>query len=125
MRNFLKTDYSRQKGHEAVSRRNIISSKKLDQDEKKVLEAFASGKYKSALTDERNKQLAEAAENTFKKDNRDPEVLQRCALREGVPYQALVSSVLHEYVSGSLKQTAAYNRLKMDAQKRRTSGLER
>ncbi len=88
-----------------------MSSRKLDQEEKDVLEAFESGKYKSELTDERKRLLAEVAENTFKKDkrinirisSRDLEALQRRALREGVPYQTLVSSVLHKYVSGSLK----------------------
>jgi predicted DNA binding CopG/RHH family protein len=99
-----------------------MSRKKLDQEEKKVLEDFESGKYKSVLTDKRKKQLADAAENTFKKDkrinirlsSRDLEALQRRALREGVPYQTLVSSVLHKYVSGSLKETTADNGLKKD-----------
>ena len=91
-----------------------MSSGKLDQEEKEVLEAFESGQYKSVLTDERKKLLTEAAKNTFKKDkrinirlsSRDLEALQRRALREGVPYQTLVSSVLHKYVSGSLKEIA-------------------
>lgn len=106
-----------------------MSSKKLDQEEKEVLEAFESGKYKSALTKERKKFLTEAAGNTFKKDkrinirlsSRDLEALQRRALREGVPYQTLVSSVLHKYVSGSLKETAANNQIKKDTQKTRAS----
>ena len=104
-----------------------MSSRKLDQDEKEILDAFESGKYKSVLTTKRKKLLAEAAENTFKKDkrinirlsSRDLESLQRRALREGVPYQTLVSSVLHKYVAGSLKETAADNQLKKDAQKTR------
>ena len=91
-----------------------MSSGKLDQEEKEILEAFESGQYKSVLTDERKKLLTEAAKNTFKKDkrinirlsSRDLEALQRRALREGVPYQTLVSSVLHKYVSGSLKEIA-------------------
>lgn len=90
-----------------------MNSGKFDQEEKEILEAFESGKYKSILNEERKKQLAEAAENTFKKDkrinirlsSRDLEALQRRALREGVPYQTLVSSILHKYVSGRLKET--------------------
>jgi predicted DNA binding CopG/RHH family protein len=47
---------------------------------------------------------------TFKKDMRvnirisrkDLEVLQKCALEEGIPYQTLMASVLHKYVSGRL-----------------------
>ena len=106
-----------------------MSSKKLDQEEKEALDAFENGKYKSVLTAKRKKVLADAAENTFKKDkrinirlsSRDLEALQRRALREGVPYQTLVSSVLHKYVSGSLKETAANNQLKKDEQKTRAS----
>jgi len=92
-----------------------MSSQKLDQEEKDILDAFESGKYKSVLTDDRKKLLSEAAENTFKKDKRinirlsshDLDALQRRALREGVPYQTLVSSVLHKYVSGNLKEVSA------------------
>lgn len=106
-----------------------MNSRKLDQEEKKVLEAFDSSKYKSVLTDERKKLLTEAAETTFKKDkrinirlsSRDLEALQRRALREGVPYQTLVSSVLHKYILGSLKENAANNQIKKDTQKTRTS----
>ena len=35
------------------------------------------------------------------------EALQRRALEEGLPYQSLVSSVLHKYVSGGLKDITA------------------
>ncbi|KMQ76900.1 hypothetical protein [Marinobacter subterrani] len=35
------------------------------------------------------------------------EALQRRALEEGLPYQSLVSSVLHKYVSGGLKDISA------------------
>ena len=104
-----------------------MSSIKLAKDEKEILDAFEGGKYKSVLTNKRKKLLAEAAENTFKKDkrinirlsSRDLEALQRRALREGVPYQTLVSSVLHKYISGSLKESAANNQLKKVAQKKR------
>jgi predicted DNA binding CopG/RHH family protein len=52
----------------------------------------------------------EAARNTFRKDKRvnirisgkDLELLQARALREGIPYQTLMASVLHKYVSGDL-----------------------
>ncbi len=106
-----------------------MSSKKLAKEEMEILDAFEGGKYKSVLTAKRKKLLAEAAKNTFKKDKRinirlsghDLEALQRRALREGVPYQTLVTSVLHKYVSGSLKETAANNQLKKDAQKKRAS----
>jgi predicted DNA binding CopG/RHH family protein len=48
--------------------------------------------------------------NTFKKDKRvnirmsemDLELLQERALIEGLPYQTLMSSALHKYVTGRL-----------------------
>jgi len=42
------------------------------------------------------------------------ESIQRRALEEGIPYQTLVSSILHKYVSGSLKNTVANNQIKKD-----------
>lgn len=93
-----------------------MNSGKLDQEEKEIIEAFESGKYRSVLTEERKRSLVEAAEKTFKKDkrinirlsSRDLEALQRRALREGVPYQTLVSSILHKYISGRLKETTTH-----------------
>ena len=35
---------------------------------------------------------------------RDLKALQRRALQEGLPYQTLVSSILHKYLSGSLNE---------------------
>ena len=56
--------------------------------------------------------LEQAANNTMLKDQRmniriaqrDLEGLKTKALEEGIPYQTLVSSVLHKYLSGRLKE---------------------
>ena len=88
---------------------------KLDQEERELLDAFEAGEFESALTDERKNFLIQLAENTFKKDkrinirisSRDLAALQRRALEEGLPYQSLVASVLHKYVSGSLQDLTA------------------
>ncbi len=87
----------------------------LTKEEKEILEAFEAGEYKSTLTPERKNFLEAAAAETFKKDkrinirisSRDLESIQRRALQEGIPYQTLVSSVLHKYVSGGLRDTVA------------------
>jgi predicted DNA binding CopG/RHH family protein len=63
------------------------------------------------LTEERKADLAKTAKATCKKDKRinirisarDLAALQRRALQEDLPYQTLVASVLHKYVSGSLQ----------------------
>ena len=70
--------------------------------------------------------LQAAAEETFKKDkrinirisSRDLESLQRRAFEEGIPYQTLVSSVLHKNVSGGLRDLMA-NKAFQRAQKSR------
>ena len=92
-----------------------MSEMKLSKEEKEIVKAFEAGEYKSVLSSKRRKMLQAAAEETFKKDkrinirisNRDLESLQRRALEEGIPYQTLVSSVLHKYVSGGLHDLMA------------------
>jgi predicted DNA binding CopG/RHH family protein len=90
----------------------------LDQDEQEILEAFEAGEFVSELTSERRAYLAQLAEASAKKDkrinirisSRDLSAIQRRALEEGIPYQTLVSSILHKYVSGSLYDVTANKR---------------
>ena len=87
----------------------------LSKEEQQILDDFEAGEFKSVLTPKRKKILQAAAEESFKKDkrinirisSRDLESLQRRALEEGIPYQTLVSSVLHKYVSGGLHDILA------------------
>ncbi|AFZ49527.1 CopG family antitoxin [Dactylococcopsis salina] len=99
-----------------------MSQMKLNAEEKEILRDFEAGELKSVVTPQRKEELAKAAEETFKKDkrinirisSRDLEALQRRALEEGIPYQTLVSSILHKYVSGSLYDTTANKSLNPD-----------
>lgn len=92
-----------------------MSKMKLEREEKALLDAFEAGEFESRLDKRRAAQLAEAARATVRKDkrinirisSRDLQALQRRALEEGLPYQSLVSSVLHKYVSGGLKDMTA------------------
>ena len=60
---------------------------------------------------EEQRSLMEAARNTLQKDkrinirisNRDLVSLKRKANRYGMPYQTLISSVLHRYISGEIQ----------------------
>ncbi len=84
---------------------------KLDRKEKELLESFERGEWKSVrrLESERGRYQT-FAESTFKKNRRvnirisekDLEAIQKRALEEGIPYQTLISSLLHKYVSGRL-----------------------
>jgi predicted DNA binding CopG/RHH family protein len=92
-----------------------MSNVKLDQEEQELLDAFEADEFESALTEERRKLLVRSAEAAFKEDkrinnrisSRDLAALQRRALEEGLPYQSLVASVLHKYVSGGLRDITA------------------
>ena len=105
-----------------------MSKLKLSSEESEILKDFESGELKSQLTPKRLKELQSAAEETFKKDRRinirlstrDLEGLQRRAMAEGMPYQTLVSSILHKYVSGSL-QDIAVNKPRKKGTPRRAS----
>ncbi len=85
--------------------------KTLDQEEKEIVEAYESGKLKRVPGAKkeiaRHKRYAGA---TFAKDarinirisSRDLRELQKLALKEGLPYQSLISSVLHKYAERRL-----------------------
>jgi predicted DNA binding CopG/RHH family protein len=89
---------------------------KLTAEEKEILDAYESGKLKkSADQSQEVEKLRAAARETFKKDARinirlsarDLRPLQAKALREGIPYQTLVSSVLHKYIDGQLVEKSS------------------
>ncbi|WP_089725148.1 hypothetical protein [Candidatus Thiosymbion oneisti] len=88
---------------------------KLDKYEKDILAAYEADEFVSVMTPERKKEIQQIAENTFRKDkriniyisNRDLVAIQKRALEEGIPYQTLVSSIIHKYVSGSWRDLMA------------------
>jgi predicted DNA binding CopG/RHH family protein len=89
---------------------------KLDPEEREILEAFEAGALKRvANADNEIASHRQVAETTLKKDarinirlsSRDLRALQVRAMQEGIPYQTLVSSVLHKYVDGQLVEKAA------------------
>ncbi len=93
---------------------------KLDRSEKELLAAYEAGEFKSVLTPARKKLIERAAEYSVKKDKRvnirisgqDLDAIRRRALEEGIPYQTLISSVLHKYVSGRLSDVTADKSIK-------------
>jgi predicted DNA binding CopG/RHH family protein len=83
---------------------------KLDAYERDVLEAYEKGKLKSVARKAELDKLKAGARATAIKDRRvnirlssmDLSDIQVRALEEGVPYQTLIASVLHKYVTGRL-----------------------
>lgn len=86
---------------------------KLDAEEKEILASVERGEWRSAKGSKRNvSRYARYAKATFRKDRRvnirisskDLEAIQKRALEEGLPYQTLISSLLHKYASGRLRE---------------------
>lgn len=85
---------------------------KVDAYELEVLRGFEKGKLKSVATKSELERLKAAARATAIKDRRvnirlssiDLKDIQTRALEEGIPYQTLIASVLHKYVTGRLAE---------------------
>ncbi len=85
---------------------------KLDKNEKEILESFERGEWKSVKNvSATKKHFQQVATETLRKDRRinirlsqkDLEGIQAKAAREGMPYQTLITSVIHKFVVGDLK----------------------
>jgi len=83
----------------------------LDKEEKEILESYERGEWKPIKNQKAEiKKLREYARNTLRKDKRinirmaskDLDQVQVIAAQEGIPYQTLISSIIHKYVSGYL-----------------------
>ena len=79
-----------------------------DDEEKKLIAAYERGEFKPVKDRKGAKQIAvQAARRYLRKDSRinirlstaDLQMLKRRAAEEGLPYQSLIASVLHKYVS--------------------------
>jgi len=85
---------------------------KIDDYELEVLSAYEKGALESVATKSELAKLKEAARATAIKDRRvnirlssgDLSDIQVKALEEGIPYQTLIASVLHKYVTGRLAE---------------------
>lgn len=83
----------------------------MDREERDIIERFERGELRSATNAEREIEAAvEAARATFNKTRRvnlrvterDFILAHSRAREEGIPYQTLLSSVIHKYLSGRL-----------------------
>ena len=82
-------------------------------EEKELLESFEKNEWKPVRGQKaKMSRYQQMAKSTFKKDSRinirmsskDVHAIQVKALEEGIPYQTLISSILHKYVTGKLKE---------------------
>ncbi|MBA3059683.1 MAG: hypothetical protein KJ614_18795 [Gammaproteobacteria bacterium] len=103
---------------------------KVDAYEREILTAFDKGNLKSVATKTELEKFRAAARATAVKDRRvnirlssiDLSDIQVRALEEGMPYQTLIASVLHKFVSGRLieKTQPITDRSTQTARKRAT-----
>ncbi len=112
---FLKTIYPSRK-HTNRYLKMIEPEKKafefLDKEEKELMESIENDEWIPVENQEQySKSAIEASKNTFKKTKRvnirmsekDFYDIQIKAIEEGIPYQTLISSIIHKYNSGKLK----------------------
>jgi predicted DNA binding CopG/RHH family protein len=86
---------------------------KPDREKKELLESYDRDEWRSVSDLESEfDRYRNYAGATFKKDRRvnirisqkDLIAIQKKALEEGIPYQTLISSILHKYISGRLTE---------------------
>ena len=84
---------------------------KLDKEEKGILDAYDKGSMNLSTPSRKEKeQIKSMAEKTFRKDRRvtirlydhDLKGIQKKAMGKGMPYQTLISGMIHQYIEGDL-----------------------
>ncbi|MEK7747968.1 MAG: hypothetical protein AAB300_02685 [Nitrospirota bacterium] len=84
---------------------------KLNEEEKNILTAYEKGKMKALSPSKQElSEMKLTAKNTFRKNksitirlyNHDFTGIQKKAMEMGIPYQTLISGMIHRYVEGAL-----------------------
>lgn len=82
----------------------------IDEEEKDLIESYNRDEWVSS-SEKKKAEIKEAAKNSTLKSKRinirltekDYRDIQVKAMEEGVPYQTLISSIIHKYNKGELK----------------------
>jgi len=82
----------------------------IDKEEKDLIESYNRDEWVS-VSEKKKAEIEEAAKNSKLKNKRinirltekDYRDIQVKAMEEGVPYQTLISSIIHKYNKGELK----------------------
>ena len=89
---------------------------KMTQEEKDILDSVERGEWKTIPNFKREAHRFQSiARATLRKDKRvnirmterDMIHFQKKAVEEGLPYQTLISSILHKYINGNLTERSA------------------
>lgn len=86
---------------------------KLNKEEKEILKSYDNDEWKSVKDLEKRKsEYQQIAKNTIERKKsinirlsvKELAELKAKSLEEGLPYQTLVTSIVHKYVTGKLKE---------------------
>jgi predicted DNA binding CopG/RHH family protein len=89
-----------------------MNKKNMNNEERDILDSYERGQWRPVKNRKREiKRLQQYARNTLQKDKRinirmsskDLDRVRVIATQQGIPYQTLISSVIHKYVAGYLK----------------------
>jgi predicted DNA binding CopG/RHH family protein len=89
----------------------MVNKMKLNKEEADILKAYEDGSIKLSTPSRKEiQEIRKRAENTFRKERRvtirlydhDLKGIQKKAMEKGLPYQTLISGMIHQYVEGSL-----------------------
>ena len=92
-----------------------MSQHKLDKEEQELLDSIEKGEWKPVRNMKSEiRKYAEYAKTSLKKDQRisirmskqDLVGIQTKAVNEGIPYQTLITSIVHKYVTGQFSLRA-------------------
>ena len=84
---------------------------KYDKEEKAILDAYEKGKMKLSKPSKKEiEKIKATARNTLTKNKRitirlydhDYKGIQKKAIEMGIPYQTLISGLIHRYIEGEL-----------------------
>ncbi len=87
---------------------------KLEREEKEILESFEREEWHSVAEAAELEHYGEYARRTLRKTKRinlriseaDLIAIKKKAAEEGLPYQTLIASLIHKYVTGKIKEVA-------------------
>jgi len=88
-----------------------VTEMRLNKEEKTILDAYAKDSMKLSSPSKKEKEnIKNMAENTFRKNRRvtirlydhDLKGIQKKAMEKGMPYQTLISAMIHQYIEGEL-----------------------
>jgi len=82
----------------------------IDKEEKEFIESYNRGEWRSIKDKKKLSKYVKAAKESLNKNKRinirltskDLNDIQVKAIEEGIPYQTLISSLIHKYNSGKL-----------------------